>query len=97
MVSEVIIALLDICECRRFKIIEMCAYALYVRKCLHTPYTFFFHVLLSYMNLYAVNMMSSASMLTHTCIQPTSMVAFIQDPYSEFHSHIVHVDCYGPY
>jgi len=51
---------------------------------------YFSHVLplyfLSYMDPYTMNMMSGISMATHISLLHASMVAHIQDPFSEFHS-----------
>jgi len=67
----------------------MSTYSLHIH--LHViPYIFFSHVLLSLMDLYAVDMTLGPSVLMHISLLHASMVAHMQEPYSGFYSHMVH-------
>ena len=42
------------------------------------------------MDLYFVDLILSASVLTHISLLHVGMVAYIKDPYYGFHNHVVH-------
>jgi len=50
---------------------------------------FSFHVLFSLMDLYVVNMMQGASMLTHISLLQASTLASMRYPHSRIYSHMV--------
>ena len=53
------------------------------------PYMFIFHVLLSYMDLYVLNILMSTYVVTLIFVLHASIVAHTQDSYFGFHSYMV--------